>query len=171
MHTFVWGGGQLIEPDIINYLAQSDIRLLDRYDKVRLSLMNLEIERHQIEFEQKRLKDAELPNHSDQKKMVCSVCMVKGISPGVKLLFPKCGHINCEDCTRELLSNPSLHSRCAVCRQAIGSLSDCITVKFKFNAKKDAVCRFCYKPFNDDGKDISLIRCGHAYHAECMLCV
>lgn len=161
-----------IDPEIITYLADfraSSLQPLNRFDKIRVSLINLDIERKAVEFEQKRLREAELSNRDEQKTMVCYICMVKDVKPGVSLLFGECGHVTCEDCTREIMRNPNLRSRCGVCREKIDDISKTLCVRFKSNARKEPVCRCCYKPFNDDGKAIKMFRCGHAFHDRCML--
>lgn len=157
-----------IDPAIIQYLTEirSNLASLVRFDRIRVSLMTLEIEHKVVEYEQKRLRECELPNRSDQKKAVCNVCLVE-IAPGQRLTFGECGHLTCKSCTMKILNDPMLPSRCGVCRDNI-SLTKCVTAKFKFNLRKEPVCRQCYKPFNIDSPSVKLIRCGHVYHEKCM---
>lgn len=157
-----------IDPAIIVYLTElrSNTVTLTRFDRIRMSLMSLEIDRKTVEYEQKRLRQSELANRAQQKKMVCNICMCE-ITPGQKLLFGDCGHLSCKLCIVTVLSNPRLANRCGVCRHEI-ALASCITAKFKFNMRHEPVCRQCYKPFNDDGAMMKMIRCGHVYHDKCM---
>lgn len=157
-----------IEPAIIEYLSSNvNVQELNTFDKIRTSLMNLEIQRVQVEMERKRLQQNELSNAADQRQMVCFVCY-RHIEPGMHLLFGKCGHLTCADCLKQVFAARNLHNRCSVCTVPIPSINDALRCLFKFNAKKHAVCRFCLKPFNENVGDITMISCGHAYHAACM---
>lgn len=169
--TYFINGQADIDPDVIAYLSDFrtiSLRQFSRSDKVRMNIMNLEIERKTVEYERKRLRDAELANRDEQRKMICMVCMVKDVEPGVRLKFVKCGHICCRDCMHMILSSNELQKGCGYCRTPIRSPSETISAFFKFNARKEAVCRHCYKPFNDDGTIIKMPKCGHPYHELCL---
>lgn len=165
---FLQSKGDDIDPAIIGFIA-NDVNMfsLNRFDKVRVNLMNLEIHRMERGYERKRLREGEL-SVAEQRQMVCRVCYGQ-INPGVSLNFGKCGHLTCATCTMQILNTRDLMNRCGDCLRAIGGENDMLTVKFKFNAKLHAVCRFCYKPFNDDGSIIKRGQCGHVYHEACMV--
>lgn len=167
--AYFLGNSNEVDPDIIVYLTELRSNIVvpqNRFDRIRTHLMNLEIEHKIVEHEHRRLRQCELGDRTKQKRMVCSVCFTD-IVPGLKLLFGGCMHLICRSCTMEILRNPNLSNRCGVCRDVIGA-DTCRKTHFKFNNRKEPVCRQCWKPFNDDGSIIKMIGCGHTFHETCM---
>lgn len=158
-----------IDPDIINHLADTnskDLRQASRLDKIRINLMNLEIIRHEIEYDLKRMKTAMFPVRGELKKMVCNVCM-SYISPSIQLSFGDCGHVVCKDCTRQIIDSPYVRSTCGNCRNEL-TANTLISAFFKFNDFKEPICRFCFSAFKETDDPIKMIDCGHVYHKSCM---
>lgn len=158
-----------VDPDVMIYLTElrsNIVTPLTRFDRARIYLMNLGMDHKVVEYENRRLRECELPDRSAQKRMICNVCMTD-IVPGAKLLFGQCMHLVCRGCTKSILRSPNLANRCGVCRDPIGE-NTCITAHFKYNNRREPVCRQCWHPFNDDGTTIKMIRCGHVFHETCM---
>lgn len=159
-----------IDLDIVRFLSNANnfnVTRMFSWDRIRVALMLLEIERIEVETENERIRRlATVIPLQEQKKIVCPVCDEK-IEPSREALLPKCRHVHCANCITQI--RISGNATCSICRHSVRANEDVIPLRFKYNGDKNAICRSCLIPFKLNDNTCVFSRCGHAYHSLCVV--
>lgn len=154
---------RIVHADLIRYVAVSDANKMNAFDRVRVHLISLEIERNDVEINRLGLKRKR--NHFNADQIACPIglnCLIK-YAPDTIVVSHKCGHLLCQSCLDSRGVCPSC--RCEIIRNEVNRIF------FKFNHDHDPICRYCDVPFRVTDSDddwCHILRCGHAYHKICL---
>lgn len=160
---------KVIDPLVVSYVASVNTKRMNKFDRIRIDLVKLEVEQNRSKVR----KDRSKRHRAHQEKQAsCPVCM-EVFKPSVSLVYPKCGHVVCFNCMMTIIGTDDLDDACPCCRVLIHNPDgdDLVHVHFSFNSNSDAICRLCDKPFAVDPSEFNscnVISCGHAYHKHCL---
>lgn len=155
---------RVVDPDLIRYIGECDQLKLNAFDRIRVNLVSLEIERGRVESHRLRLKRKR--NHFLADQMACPICMIP-FTPDSIVESPGCGHLVCRGCLHGHFDE--MGEFCPTCRRAV-DLDYIDRIFFKFNHQNEPICRFCDIPFRHNDADddwCNFARCGHAFHKSC----
>lgn len=157
---------RIVDPELVRFATSADMTKMNSYDRIRMNLISIEIERNRVYVNKLRLKRKR--GRIIMAQPSCPLCLTI-YRPGDHVVTPDCGHLACEDCMNEIFDDENLRDSCPSCRIDI-EREDLERIYFKFNHDRDAICRYCDTPFRefDDGESCAqFLRCGHVYHKNC----
>lgn len=156
---------RVVDAELIRYLHESDTGKMNAFDRVRMNLISLDVERGRVENNRLRLLRRRGNVMTDD--ITCPICLVK-FGPESVAVTATCGHVVCQGCIDQIFQN--LREACPCCRKNIDR-EEIDRLWFKFNHSNDAICRICDEPFratDEEEKSCHYLRCGHSYHKDCL---
>lgn len=158
-----------IDADLASYVTTVDVNGMQQFDRTRINLVKIEVERIQIHARRERLHRY---REAQNKQASCPICL-EVFKPAMAIVYPICGHVVCHPCMNKVIATRGLDNACACCRQSIDNPDgeNLQSIQFMFNHDSDAICRFCEHPFEADAIEshgCKVLSCSHAFHANCL---
>lgn len=160
---------RILDPEVAAYIQTADLAKVNNFDRLRLNIANIEIERNRYQIRKDRLARLRL-RVPEKKRASCPVCLSQ-FEPKNGIVYPTCGHTLCSNCMTKIFEEEELEDACVSCRALIDDRSDVCNIYFQFNHQHEPICRFCEEPFQADPIDADscqIIPCGHAFHKHCL---